>query len=100
MNREDQILDWIRRGLQRYSKDLFGYKVVLFGSRVSRNHRQNSDFDLGIYGEQPISQQTFYRIGDFLDSLPTLYRIDWVDLNRASEKLRASALERAEVLYG
>jgi len=35
-----------------------------------------------------------------LESLPTLYRIDWVDLNRAGGKLRDNALKHAVVLYG
>lgn len=100
MNREDQILDWIRQGLSRYSGELTGYQVVLFGSRARRNQGERSDFDLGIYGNEPISLQIFYRISDFLESLPTLYRIDWVDLNRASEKLKDNALNNAVVLYG
>lgn len=100
MNREDQILDWIRQGLSRYSEELTGYQVVLFGSRARRSHGERSDFDLGIYGDKPISLQVFYRISDFLESLPTLYRIDWVDLNRAAEKLRDNALNNAVVLYG
>lgn len=100
MSREDQILTWIRQGLGRYSEDLSGYKVILFGSRASRSHREKSDFDLGIYGDTPVSLKTFYKIGDFLESLPTLYRIDWVDLNRANDKLRKNALSNAVVLYG
>lgn len=100
MSREDQILEWIREGLSRYSEELAGYKVVLFGSRARRCHGDRSDFDLGIYGDKPVSLQTFYRISDFLESLPTLYRIDWVDLNRAVEKLRENALKNAVVLYG
>ena len=100
MSREDQILDWIREGLRRYSEELAGYKVVLFGSRARRSHRNRSDFDLGIYGDKPVSLQTFYRISDFLEELPTLYRIDWVDLNRAVVKFRENALRNAVVIYG
>ncbi len=100
MSREDQILTSIRQGLVRYSEELSGYKVILFGSRARRSHREKSDFDLGIYGDSPVSLQTFYRISDFLESLPTLYRIDWVDLNRAGGKLRDNALKQAVVLYG
>ncbi len=100
MNREDQILDWIRQGLSRYSEELNGYKIILFGSRAHRLHNDRSDFDLGIYGDKPVSLQTFYRISDFLESLPTLYRIDWVDLNRVVEKVKKNALKNAVVLYG
>jgi len=100
MSREDQILKWIRQGLRRYSEDLVGYKVVLFGSRVRRSHRDRSDFDLGIVGDVPVSQKTFYKISDFLESLPTLYQIDWVDLNRVAKKVKENALKDAVELYG
>ena len=100
MSREDQILNWIREGLLRYADDLSGYKVILFGSRARRNHRERSDFDIGVIGDEPLSLKTYYRISDFLESLPTLYRIDWVDLNRAVDKLRENALKNAVVLYG
>jgi len=100
MSREDQILSWIREGLLRYADELSGYQVVLFGSRASRNHRERSDFDIGVVGSEPLPLQTYYRISDFLESLPTLYRIDWVDLNRAMNRLRENALKNAVVLYG
>jgi predicted nucleotidyltransferase len=100
MSREDQILTWIRQGLGQYRDELSGYKVVLFGSRARRTHRERSDFDIGVVGDEPLSLKTYYRISDFLESLPTLYRIDWVDLNRSLEKLRKNALENAVVLYG
>lgn len=100
MSREDQILTWITEGLQQFGSELSGYRVVLFGSRARGAQRERSDFDVGIIGESAIPLKTFYRISDFLDQLPTLYRIDWVDLNRASEALRRNALQNAEVLYG
>ncbi len=42
----------------------------------------------------------FYEIQGALEDLPTLYRIDWVDLNRASERFRETALSKGKVLYG
>jgi predicted nucleotidyltransferase len=99
MSREEQILKWISEGLARYSVELKGYRICLFGSRAKRTQRDRSDFDVGIYGAQPISLRTFFAIGDFLESLPTLYRIDWVDLNRASAAVRDDALKNALVIY-
>ena len=100
MSREDQILSWIREGLSRYADELSGYRVVLFGSRARRNHRERSDFDIGVLGEEPLPLKTYYRISEFLESLPTLYRIDWVDLNSAREKLKENAIKDSVVLYG
>lgn len=100
MNRENEILKWISEGLELFSSELEGYRVVLFGSRASRDHRERSDFDLGIYGDTPVPLHTFYKIGDFLDRIPTLYRIDWVDLNRAAAAVQKNALANAKVIYG
>ena len=100
MNREDQISKWITDGLERYSVELKGYRIVLFGSRVRGDQRERSDFDLGILGGTPIALSTFYQISDFFDQLPTLYRIDWVDLNRASDSFRSNVLKEAKVIYG
>ena len=86
--------------MARYANELSGHKVILFGSRSRRSHRDLSDFDIGVIGERPLFAKDFYRISDFLESLPTLHRIDWVDLNRASDRLRENALKNAVVLYG
>lgn len=100
MSREEQVLEWIREGLQSYADELSGHQVILFGSRARGRHRERSDFDIGVLGKQPLPLRTFYRISDFMESLPTLYRIDWVDLNRAMGKLRENALKYSVVLYG
>jgi predicted nucleotidyltransferase len=100
MTRENEILKWISDGLELFSAELEGYRIVLFGSRASRLHRERSDFDLGIYGDAPVPLHTFYKISDFLDRIPTLYRIDWVDLNRAAAAVQKNALANAKVIYG
>jgi predicted nucleotidyltransferase len=100
VSREDEILAQIKQGLQQFADELQGYRIVLFGSRASGQQRQRSDFDFGIVGASPVPLKTFFRIADFLEKLPTLYRIDWVDLNRATESLRKNALLHAKVIYG
>lgn len=98
--REDTVKELIRQQILKAAPELSGYKVFLFGSRATGMARERSDFDVGILGGQPVSLRTFYRIEDLLDSIETLYRIDLVDLNRASPSFRAQALKAVEVLYG
>jgi predicted nucleotidyltransferase len=100
MRREDEILNWVANGLTQFADELKGYTIVLFGSRAHGSARARSDFDFGIIGESGIPLKTFFKISDFMDQLPTLYRLDWVDLNRASEALRKNALQNAKVIYG
>lgn len=91
---------WVSEGLNQFAAELKGYRIVLFGSRAQGSPEQRSDFDFGIYGDAPVALKTFYAISDFLEQLPTLYRIDWVDLNRATDALRENALQDAKVIYG
>ena len=79
---------------------LGGRQVVLFGSRAQGKAKPRSDFDLGVIGDTPLPLVDFFAIEDMLNELPTLYRIDWVDLARVSERFRSQALQKAEVIYG
>jgi predicted nucleotidyltransferase len=56
--RESQILNWIRKGLEQFEKELSGRQVVLFGSRARGIARERSDFDIGVMGDQPLPLDT------------------------------------------
>ena len=99
MTREEQIKTMIANVMRQFSSQLRGHRVLLFGSRAGGKARQRSDFDIGVIGNEPLPVKVFYEIDDMLENLPTLYRIDWVDLNNAAPSLRERALENAEVIY-
>jgi len=99
MSREATIKNLIRQEIMKVASELRGYRIVLFGSRATGNARERSDFDIGIIGEEPVSLQTFYRIDDLLENIETLYRIDFVDLNRAAPSLKTEALKAMEPLF-
>lgn len=99
MNRENQIKDMIVRRLCEAKELLQGHKVLLYGSRVRGLARLRSDFDIGIWGEEPLPLGAFYKLEDMLEELPTLYKIDLVDLNRTSAKFQQQALSQVETLY-
>jgi len=89
------IIDVMRRNRHKLRK----HKVFLFGSRATGSARKQSDFDIGVYGQKPLPLRDFYDIETQLDELPTLYKIDWVDVNKASTQFRGQAMQRTEVLY-
>jgi predicted nucleotidyltransferase len=89
----------IRQVLHERKDALAGYRVLLFGSRARGSPRAASDFDLAIDGDKPLELNTFYEIEDALERLPTLARIDWIDLNRASKRLRDSARSEGKLFY-
>lgn len=90
----------IARTLRAAASRLGNRKIVLFGSRAAGRAKLRSDFDIGVIGDEPLPLEDFYAIEDQLDALPTLYRIDWVDLNRVGESFRARALRGAVVIHG
>ncbi len=99
MTREGTIKELIRREITKVAPELRGYRIFLFGSRATGNARERSDFDIGILGDAPVSLRTFYRIEDLLENIETLYKIDFVDLNRASPSLKREALKAVEPLF-
>jgi len=99
MIREETIKEEIRRQLRSMADDLKGYRVVLFGSRAAGCARPRSDFDVGVLGERPLPVAVFFRVEDRFNSLETLQRIDWVDLNQVDPSFRENALKHVEVLY-
>ena len=94
------VKEEIRKVCARMEADLRGYRVVLFGSRVSGGATDRSDFDIGILGEAPLPLSTFYKMEELIEEIPTLYRIDWVDLNRVSPGFLNEAMKHKEILYG
>jgi uncharacterized protein len=97
---ERKIIEEIRRACASMAEDLQGHRVVLFGSRASGGARERSDFDIGVLGDRPLPLKAFYRLEDLFDEIDTLYKIDWVDLNRVSPEFHQEALKKTEVLYG
>lgn len=97
--REAEVKRMIVQTLRAAGVRLGGRKVVLFGSRARGKARPRSDFDIGVVGSSPLPLADFYAIEDMLDELPTLYRIDWVDFARTTERFRERALKDVEVLY-
>ena len=98
-SRQAEIVALLKRLFQELAPQLRGYKVLLFGSRAAGRASPRSDFDLGVLGTVPMPLNVFYQIEDKLEALPTLYKIDWVDLNRVADEFRQRALQHAEVLY-
>lgn len=88
------------RAVAKNTKTLLpsGYKVLLFGSWAEGNARSGSDIDIGILGNKPLPHRTLIQIRSCVDDLPTLRKIDIVDLARASDRFRTRALKHAKQL--
>jgi len=85
--------------LAQHRNGLRGHRVLLFGSRARGVANNLADFDIGVDGDKPLDLATFFEIEAGINQMPTLYRVDWVDLNRVSPKLRENALIDGRILY-
>lgn len=99
MTREEEIYKLLQGVFHKERDHLTGHKVVLFGSRARKIAKARADFDIGVIGEEPLPLEDFYYLADQLENLPTLYRLDWVDLARVGETFRRAALADSVVIY-
>lgn len=74
------------------------YKIFLFGSWARGNALETSDLDIGILGKEKASWDAMVKIFGEIDELPTLRKIDVVDLKAVSESFRNNALQYAKSL--
>lgn len=88
-----EILDIIHRHLPRGE-----FKVMLFGSWAKDTAEPTSDIDIGILGPKAIDSFLLLRLKEEIKGIPTLRRIDVVDLNEADEAFRNEVLSYARVL--
>ena len=96
MSREQEVKQLIQNAVIHFKPRLKGYHVFFFGSRVAGHSRERSDFDIGISGRGALPIETFSALQDAMDDLPTLYKIDLVDLTRASSALKKQAHSHTE----
>lgn len=84
-----EIADWARP---------LGAAIVVFGSFAVGCNRPTSDLDLGVIAAEGSGRDLTPRIRSRLDTLPTVRRIDLVDLSTVSPGFRQVALNHARPL--
>lgn len=74
------------------------YKILLFGSWAKGDALETSDIDIGILGDKDAPQNLMAEIRQEIDNLPTLRKIDVVDLNLVEDNFKNSVLQYAKPL--
>lgn len=88
-----EIVRIIRRHVPEES-----YQILLFGSWATLESLPTSDIDVGILGPSPVDDLAAARIRQEIDCLPTLRKIEIVDLRRVEDRFRHGAERAAERL--
>jgi len=89
----DRVTEIVRRHLPEKS-----VRILLFGSWATLESAPTSDIDVGILGEGPVDDITVARIREEIDRLPTLRKVDVVDLWTVDDRFRKTVMEQAEML--
>lgn len=97
--RVEQVKAMIRDALMPFKDKLGARRVMFFGSRVAGTARERSDFDVAIDGSDRVEIRVFSQMCESLEELPTLYRVNLVDLATVSEAVRAEMLKQVEVIW-
>ncbi len=74
------------------------FKVLLFGSWAKGSADPTSDIDLAILGPRALDDFLLLRVREEIAGIPTLRRIDVVDLNNTDERFRDEVLSYARAL--
>lgn len=74
------------------------YRVLLFGSWAKDTAEATSDIDIGIQGPKAVDGLLMLRLQEEIKGIPTLRRIDVVDLHEADEEFRKEILSYAKAL--
>lgn len=69
-----------------------GVELFLFGSFARSDNRRTSDLDLGVSWHREHSREVFTRLSEEIEELPTIRKVDLVDMSEASLELQRMAL--------
>ena len=74
-------------------------RIYLFGSWTQGKALRVSDLDIGLDTGNPIEFAILQKIDETLDELPTLRKIDIIDLQAITPEFRDQVTQQGELLY-
>ena len=88
--------DWnvIRNIFEKSSKV---EKLILFGSRAKGTHKNESDIDLVVFGEQ-ITYKDYLQLYLQLDDIGMLHKIDLINFNTITSKELQDHIKRVGII--
>ncbi|HIZ24928.1 MAG TPA: nucleotidyltransferase domain-containing protein [Candidatus Gallimonas intestinigallinarum] len=93
--KHDSILSALAQTFRRYPAI---ERAVLFGSRARGDHREQSDYDVAIYGALPTSDKTALRIF-CAEDLPTLHKVDLIFMSEQDGTPIAESIQREGIIF-
>ena len=75
-------------------------RMYLFGSWAQGRSLSVSDLDIALDTGRPIEPAIIQKVSDALDELPTLRKVDIVDLQAVDQEFRKRVLQQGELILG
>ena len=88
-----RIVQVIRRYLPEES-----HRILLFGSWATLEAAPTSDIDIAIEGATTVDSTVMSEIHEEIDKLPTLRKIQVIDIHQAHDRFRDRVLSQGQVL--
>lgn len=76
------------------------FQLFFFGSRVKGTENERADIDVGYLSDKALDSAVKWKIRDRIEEIPTLYKIDFVDLGKVDDQFRSLAMQNTELIYG
>lgn len=89
------LLNEVIRVLRQHLPDP-GSRILLFGSWATLDSTPTSDVDVGILGSKPVDELAMARIKEEIDRIPTLRKIEVVDLQTVDDGFRTKVEQHGE----
>lgn len=75
-----------------------GHQILLFGSWAKGNALKTSDIDIGLLGKRKIPWKTMSKILQETENIPTLRKIDIVDLNASDKTFKKEIIKYGKTI--
>ena len=85
-----RVIDALEKTALKYSKK--GAVLFVFASFSTGTDKHNSDIDIGVMWQVEPSRDTFVRINEDILLVPTIRKIDVVDMSCAGEQFKFNAI--------
>jgi uncharacterized protein len=72
-------------------------KIILFGSRARKNHKEGADVDIALDADEPIKLGELACMRVTMENLPIPLFVDLVDMHSIPEELRKVILAEGEM---
>lgn len=74
-------------------------KIILFGSRAKKEHKEFSDIDIAIVTKQKLDIRTKRKIKDKIEELSGIYSVDLIFLEQTSNEFKEIIKKTGITIY-